>query len=228
MRQIALDIGLSQGPTLGNFLPGPNEAAWQHLQLWIGSGTARRSRSPVPTYLWGPAGSGKTHLLRALRAALQATGEPAGWLDASISDPGPFDEAWAAVLLDDVHLYTAAQQQVAFNWFVQAQAQQRAVLAAGALAPAGLALREDLRSRLGWGHLYALQPLSEAQCRDVLRQTAAARGIVLADEVMDYLLARFSRGLGNLMELLDLIDGYALQTQRPVTIPLIRAMMDEA
>ncbi|MBU3739138.1 MAG: DnaA regulatory inactivator Hda, partial [Rhodoferax sp.] len=90
-----------------------------------------------------------------------------------------------------------------------------------------LALREDLRSRLGWGHLFALQPLSESESREVLRQAAGARGILLGEEVMDYLLTRFSRELGSLMELLDLIDGYALQTRRPVTIPMIRAMMDE-
>ena len=227
MRQIALDIGVSEGPTLANFLPGPNEAAWQHLRLWSGSGQAQSNRSPVPTYLWGPAGSGKTHLLKALRTALQGAGATVGWLDAATQDPGPFEESWAAVLLDDVHLYTAAQQQQAFNWFVQAQSRQRAVLAAGALAPAGLSLREDLRSRLGWGHLFALQALSESESREVLRRAAAARGIVLGEEVMDFLLTRFSRELGSLMELLDLIDGYALQTRRPVTIPMIRAMMDE-
>jgi DnaA family protein len=30
------------------------------------------------------------------------------------------------------------------------------------------------------------------------------------------------------MELLDLLDGYSLQTQRPITIPLIKSMMDNA
>ena len=62
MKQIALDIGLARGPTLANFCAGPNEAALSHLQLWAGSPT----RSPVPTYLWGPGGSGKTHLLKAV------------------------------------------------------------------------------------------------------------------------------------------------------------------
>ena len=50
----------------------------------------------------------------------------------------------------------------------------------------------------------------------------------LSDEVMDFMLTRFSRDLGSLMELLDLMDGYALQTKRAITIPLIKAMMDEA
>jgi DnaA family protein len=60
----------------------------------------------------------------------------------------------------------------------------------------------------------------------VLRQAADARGIFLSDEVVDFMLTRFSRDLGSLMELLDLMDGYALQTQRTITIPLIRAMME--
>jgi DnaA family protein len=85
-----------------------------------------------------------------------------------------------------------------------------------------------LRTRLGWGHVFALQALSEPERRAVLRQAADARGIFLGDEVMDFMLTRFSRDLGSLMELLDLMDGYALQTQRAVTIPLIKSMMDNA
>lgn len=56
----------------------------------------------------------------------------------------------------------------------------------------------------------------------MLRQSADARGVFLGDEVMDYMLTRFSRDLGSLMELLELLDGYALQTQRAITIPLIK------
>jgi DnaA family protein len=43
---------------------------------------------------------------------------------------------------------------------------------------------------------------------------------------MDFMLTRFSRDLGSLMELLDLLDGYALQTKRAITIPLIKSMME--
>ena len=86
-------------------------------------------------------------------------------------------------------------------------------------------LRDDLRSRLGWGHVFQLQLLGEAERRAVLRQEAEARGVALGDEVMDYMLRRFSRDLGSLMQLLDHLDRYALQTQRPITIPLIRAML---
>jgi DnaA family protein len=182
----------------------------------------------VPTYFWGPGGSGKTHLLKAAREALREQGARVGWLDVSVHDAPEFNESWAAVVLDDVHLYTAAQQHTAFNWFVNAQALQRPVLAAGELPPAELQLREDLRTRLGWGHIFGMRLLSEPERRSVLRQAADERGVFLGDEVMDYMLTRFSRDLGSLMELLELLDGYALQTKRGITVPLIKAMMENA
>lgn len=229
MKQLALDIGLASGPTLDNYLPGPNAAALEHLRLWVGGGSHARTRSPVPGYLWGPSGSGRTHLLEATRAALREQGATVGWMDAGEPDPGPYDEGWSLVLLDDVHLYTPLQQHAAFTWFVQAQSHQRGVLASGDVAPAGLLhLREDLRTRLGWGHVFGLSVLSEPERRAVLRQAADARGLFLSDDVMDYLLTRFSRDLGSLMQLLEQLDGYALRTQRAITVPLVRAMMDEA
>jgi DnaA family protein len=225
MRQIALDIAMPGPATLDNFFPGPNSAVHAHLQRQV-QGQQVPDALAVPTYLWGPEGSGKTHLLRAVEEGLRARGASAGCMDASGATPPEFDESWAMVLMDDVHLYGAEQQQTAFGWFVQAHSLQRPVLAAGSSAPADLLLREDLRTRLGWGHIFAMQPLAEAQSRAVLRQAADARGLFLSDEVMDYTLRRFSRDLGSLLALLDELDRYALQTQRAITIPLIRSMLE--
>ncbi len=222
MQQLALDIGLATGPTLDSYLAGPNEAVLEHLVLWSGNPT----RSPVPTYLWGVPGSGKTHLLKGVREVLRGQGAQVGWLDAAVHEPPPFNEQWAAVMLDEVHLYTATQQHAAFNWFVNAQTHQRWVLAAGESPPALLQLREDLRTRLGWGHVFGVQVLTEPERRAVLRQEADARGVFLGDEVMDFMLSRFSRDLGTLMQLLNQLDGYALQTQRAITIPLVKSMLE--
>jgi DnaA-homolog protein len=227
VKQITLDISVPTGPSLQNFLAGPNTEALQHVQLWLGA----KPRSPLPCYVWGPEGSGKTHLLTAVRTVLQDEAQVPdtafGWLDPTIAEPPPWSPQWAAVLLDDVHLYNAVQQHAAFNWFVHAQTAQRGVLAAGRLPVADLALREDLRTRLGWGHVYALQPLNEAERRSVLKQSAQTRGLHLGDEVIEFLLTRFSRDLGSLMEMLKLMDGYALQTKRAITVPMVKAMMEE-
>lgn len=222
MQQMALDIGLQPVASFDSFLAGPNVAALEHLKLWASSAM----RSPVPTYLWGESASGKTHLLKAVREALREQGAQVGWIDASVHEPPEFNPAWSAVILDDVHLYTAVQQHAAFNWFINAQTEQRWVLAAGALPPADLQLRDDLRTRLGWGHVYALHVLTEPERRAVLRQEADARGVFLGDEVMDFMLKRFSRDLGSLMQLLQQLDGYALSTKRAITIPLIKSMLE--
>ncbi|MES2912914.1 MAG: DnaA regulatory inactivator Hda [Pseudomonadota bacterium] len=226
MKQIALDIGLASVPSFSNFFAGPNEAALRHMELWAGNSL----RSPVPTYLWGAPGSGKTHLLKAVAETLREQGARTGWLDASVLEPPPFDESWAGVILDECHLYTAVQQQAAFNWFVNAlssaDGHPRWVLAAGNLPPADLVLRDDLRSRLGWGHVFELHALTETERRAVLRREADARGVFLSDEAMDFMLTRFSRDLSSLMQLLDQLDAYALQTQRAITIPLIKSMLE--
>ena len=226
MKQIALDIGLASVPSFSNFFAGPNEAALSHLRLWTGNSL----RSPVPTYLWGDAGSGKSHLLKAVSEALREQGASVGWLDAAQFEPAEFSERWAAVIMDDCHLYSAVQQHAAFNWFINAlnapDGKPRWVLAAGAVPPADLALREDLRTRLGWGHVFALQALTDSERRAVLRQQADSRGVFLSDEAMDFILSRFSRDLASLMQLLDQLDGYSLQTKRAITIPLIKSMLD--
>ena len=227
MKQLALDIGLAPVPTLEGFFPGPNAAPLQHLKQALIDTSAR---APVPTYLWGEAGSGKTHLLQAVREALREQGASVGWRDAKSKYAPPFDENWAGVLLDDVHLYTQAQQNVAFNWFINAispaNGVPRWVISTGGVPPADLPLREDLCSRLGWGHVFHLQMPGEAELRAVLRRQAGARGLTLGDDVLDYVLKRFSRDLGSLMALLERLDRHALRTQRALTIPLLKDMLD--
>lgn len=224
MKQIALDIGSFDPPSFDSFSAGANEAALAHLRLW----TTHATRSPVPTYLWGEFGCGKTHLLMAAERVIGEQGARVGWLDATVAQPPPFDENWAAVVMDDVHAYSAEQQHAAFTWFVEAQTHQRWVLAAGEQPPADLALREDLRTRLGWGHVFAMTAPNEAERRAVLRRAADARGLFLGDDLMDFMLSRFQRDLGSLMQLLDRMDRYAMANKRALTVPLLKAMLDES
>ena len=226
MKQLALDIGLASDPGFSNFFCGPNKAVVDQLTRWAQSPLD----SPVPTYLWGDEASGKTHLLKAVSAALRAQGASSGWMDASMLEPPEFNESWSAVIMDECHLYNTAQQRTAFNWFVNAlstdDGQPRWVVAAGNVPPADLPLREDLRTRLGWGHVFALQALSDEERRAVIRLEADARGFSLGEGVMDFMLTRFSRDLGSLMQLLEKLDSYALQTKRAITVPLIKTMLE--
>jgi DnaA-homolog protein len=219
MKQIPLAIGPEALPTFDTYLNSANAAAVAHL-------LALRMPS-APVYLWGPAGSGKSHLLRALVHDRQRVGERAGCFDAADPAPWDFQEGWTLVVVDRCEQLDAQRQQAAFSLFVEAADRGVQWAAAGRVPPVDLPLRDDLRTRLAWGHVFALQPLSENETRAALRREADRRGIFLADELMDYLLTRSARDLTSLMQLLDRMDRFALARQRHLTVPLLRQMLQE-
>ena len=222
-RQIPLAIGLAPLMALDSFVPGPssaNAAALVHLRGLLASPAA-------PIYLWGASGSGKTHLLQGLTGAWQAQGGQAAWFDPSTPMPWTLDDKASLVVLDDAPALAGGRQQAAFALFIDVAAAGVQWAAAGSVPPVDLPLRDDLRTRLAWGHVFALEPLPEADARAVLRREADRRGIWLGDEVMGYLLTRFSRDLKHLMALLDRLDEFSLAQKRAITVPLLKRMFEE-
>jgi DnaA-homolog protein len=227
MRQLPLPL-LDEPPrSFETYLPGPNALALAELTdlaLRPNGGAA----SP-PVYLWGPPGSGKTHLLQSLAARLQAQGRPVGWFDDHTALPWATDDARVLTVFDRCDTYDAARQHAAFALFVDASSRGALVAAAGRLPPVDLPLREDLRSRLGWGHVFALQTLTDEEVRAVLLSEAARRGLTLSPEVTAYLLSHHARDLASLKALLDRADAFSLARKRAVlTVPMVKQMVEEA
>ncbi len=219
MKQIPLAIAFDAERSFASFVPGANGLTFVYVRdMKLGV---------APLYLWGPSGSGKTHLLQALVQRQQRDGGCVGWFSASDPLPWTHDEAWSLIVLDECDRFDAGQQQAAFALFVEAGTHATAVAAAGRVPPVDLDLRDDLRTRLGWGVVLALQPLSEAESRAALRREADRRGLFLSDEVMDYLLARFARDLKHLMDLLDRLDEFAMASKRAISVPLLKQMLAE-
>lgn len=238
MRQLPLDLGQSQAHSLDDFAPGNNQSLLAWLRVWPQS-----ALPGTPAYLWGPSGCGKTHLLHGLAARAMGQGWHVMWLgrrgfqtwDADVSGP----DAPSLILLDDCQDLDEQQQHWAFNLFIEnaaahaaAQAAQpghpaqtMAIVAAGRLPPVDLPVREDLRTRLGWGLTFAIEPLDEHSAGAALMQECQRRGVRVAEGVVPYLLTHFSRDLGFLMSLVDRLDRYALAEQRALTVPLLKQML---
>jgi DnaA-homolog protein len=219
MKQIPLALAPDHVQSFETFVTGSNDMAVQHLKSL--------HASAAPVTLWGPSGSGKTHLLRSLAQKFQQEGALVGWFSAADAAPWPIDEGRALIVFDDCDAFDPDQQQSAFALFVDATSRGVPVAAACRLPPVDLPLRDDLRTRLGWGHVLAIQPLSEAETRAALRREADRRGLFLSDDVMDYLLTRFARDLKHLMSLLDRLDDYALANKRAITVPLLKQMLTD-
>ena len=151
-------------------------------------------------YLWGESGSGKSHLLQACGARGAA---------------------------DDVEKLDDASQVSLFNAINEARQSGGAVLAAGNAPPAQLPLRDDLKSRLAWGLVYQVKPLTDEERGVFLRSEAGRRGMQLPDEVVSYLMTRMRRDLRSLTAVLDRIDQVSLELKRPITLPLLREALKE-
>jgi DnaA-homolog protein len=215
VRQIPLAIGPVPLKTFDNFVAGPNAAAFAHLR-------GLPTHVGAPVYLWGASGAGKTHLLHALTHDMQA-----GWFDNATAPPWSFNDHWSLIVLDGCDAFDDAQQQSAFALFIDAASHGTQVAASGNVPPVDLPLRDDLRTRLGSGPVFAVEPLGEGDARAVLRKEADRRGIPVSDDVMSFLMTRFSRDLKHLMALLDRLDEFALAEHRAVTVPLLKKLFEE-
>ena len=99
------------------------------------------------------------------------------------------------------------------------------LITAGLHAPTQMGLRDDLATRLAWGLVYQLQPLTDIEKALALKNHAFERGMKLPDEVVDYCLRHLRRDLPTLMATLDALDEWSLTTKKPVTVPMLKQLI---
>ncbi len=151
-------------------------------------------------YLWGEQGSGKSHLLAACA--------------------GPH-------AVDDVENLSEARQVELFNAINEARHSGGKVLVAGNAPPPQLPLREDLRSRLAWGLVYHVKPLTDDERAAYLHAEAGRRGMRVPEDVINYLLTHVRRDVPTLLAIIDELDRTSLELKRPVTLPLVKEALKE-
>jgi DnaA-homolog protein len=216
MQQLLLELLPPPAASFDNFVTGQNAAALAALHEWCGD-----PRGSTCFVLWGEPGSGRRHLLAASGA--QALPDDASAAEARIAAAAAgtiFCKAQADTL-------DADGQIALFNAFNRLKLAGGKLLVSSAQPPAALApgCREDLRTRLGSGLVYRLLALSDAEKRAALAERAEARGLTLPDEAIDYLFRHAQRDMGTLSALIDALDRFTLLHKRPVTLPLLRTLL---
>lgn len=201
MKQLLLDIQPPASPTLDNFIAGRNAEALHSLKQALANITEARF-----IYLWGAQGSGKSHLLQACIRAAEKENLPLH-------------------IADDVHTLDEASQIALFDSFNQLRASNGILISSGIAAPTQMGLREDLATRLAWGLVYQLHPLTDDEKALALKTHAKERGMKLPDEVVDYCLRYLRRDLPTLMAVLDALDEWSLTEKKPVTVPMLKKLL---
>ncbi len=241
-RQFALDLSHTPKASLENYLPGKDLALISTLQGICKSWSyASKNLSTNPLnerwiYWWGPEGSGRTHLLEAMGNAAAAADlehiplrplEPTAWVRLEEKMGSLVQSNLPSVItVDDVDCLDDRLVGSLFRVLNGIQASKAIhIFMAGKAAPANLKLREDLRTRLGWGLIFQTQLLADDEKIQALQQSVQDRGLVLSPDVLPWLLNRFYRDMPNLMALIDALDAYSLETKRAVTLPLVRELL---
>lgn len=184
-------------------------------------------------YLCGVSGAGKTHLTLAIADEMQQhrrvaylnfqelrqTAEPAALkslLDADV------------LCLDAVEAIAGEQhwQEALFHGFNDIKQQQKRLLIATENPPSQLSIElADLRSRLATGLVFQLPVMTDKRKQQALILQAQSRGLILSDEVAQYLLRHYGRDMPSLMTVLQKLDKASLQAQRRLTIPFVKEVM---
>jgi DnaA family protein len=216
---LLLDLTLEQIPTLENFIPGDN-----NLEL-----VARLRGMPEPTsfdavYLWGPAGSGRSHLLAAV-ARLAAERRPCRLFHGSDIGNDLTIAPGGLLVIDDVEDLGDLAQGTLFRTFNAARLAGLALLLSGSQPPVQLGLREDLRTRIGQTLIYEVKALSDDEKSAALQRHALMRGMRVDNGLVKYLLRHGRRDLPSLMAVLEALDQASLEQQRPATVPLLRELL---
>ena len=216
--QLILDLAQPESPTFANFVPGANREAMAALSA-VAAGESRETG----LLLWGAAGAGKSHLLEACAKAAVDAGRTVLRCASPAALPADDDVAAATLLVvDAVDSADANAQGRLFTLLNRLAAVHGQWLAAAALPPARLALREDLRTRLALGLVLEILPLADADKPQALAAYARERGFRLSDDVIAYLLAHGRRDMTSLVAALAALDRRSLAIKRSITVPLLR------
>ncbi len=211
VKQLVLDLIPAPLPNFDNWVAGGNSEARKAL-----FDATFNSPAAKVIYLWGVAGSGKSHALAAVVA---------GWQQRADFSP----EDAPVMVVDDVGRMDDGQQVALFNAINQRSlVAGSCVIAAGNTAPRDLPLRPELTSRLGSGLVFQLLPLTDAEKALALNAHALSRGFKLSADVSGYLLRHSRRDMASLIAMLDALDQYSLETGREITVPLLKQLSQPA
>ncbi len=211
MRQLILDLLPESPPTLDNFVTGGNAETLAALCGWLAG-----AQFDTSFCLWGEAGSGCSHLLLASGFAYINAA-----LDPSLSNAPGVEQ----LAVDHVEALNESGQIALFNHFNRLKMSSGMLLTATTQPPAHLALREDLRTRLGSGLIYRLQALSDHEKAAALAAQAKERALKLTPEAIDYLMRHAPRDMRSLSGFIVALDRYTLEHKRAVTLPLLRELL---
>jgi len=233
VHQLPLSLNWSDQATFSNFQIANNRLVVAQLQQFLNTDAATATNRPVCFCLQGEHGTGLSHLLYAACHYIHQQGKSAVYLplqpDAAKLALLEGVEQLTLVCWDNVETVAgdARWEEALFHSYNRIQASKGRLLIAShtPIAQAGWRL-PDLASRLLAGNVFTVVPLGDEEKLKALQKRAQLRGLHLSSEVGGYLLQHVSRDMPALLAYLDRLDTASLASQRRLTIPFIKQVLE--
>lgn len=225
--QVPLQFEFPSDQTFTSFFPGNNVEIVKQLQALADSGNEQQ------IFVWGEAGSGKSHLLQASCQHAKLLGKDPFYLtfdSADLPSPAVLEglEDMDLVCFDAIQLLAehSEWERALFAFYNTHRQNNHKLLLAADCPPKflGFAL-PDLKTRMAWGLTLKIQPLRDDQLIEALTYKAHFLGFDISPQVGRFLLNHYVHDLAALWLLLKKIDRATLAAQRKLTIPFLKQIL---
>ena len=224
MRQIPLDVSLSEYMTFETFYLGPNKSVVDSL----------RDEKNQLIWLAGLEGFGKTHLLHAFLNSHEHQNKKVLYLPMSESQdftPDILDNLaqYDLVAIDDIEniIGDMTWEEQLLKFYEDSYSTSNKILIAANDTPKGLDfLLPDLSSRFNLALIERIRPMNEDEMIKAILIHSKARGFDLPEDSAKYLINRVPRDVSVLIDMIKLLDYESLSMQRKLTIPFIKTVLD--
>jgi len=181
-------------------------------------------------YLWGESGAGKSHLLSAACRTVSAAGYRSAYLPGELaSQPTALDglETLDLVCLDDLQTLDEIAETELADCIDRCRESSTRLLFAADRPIEQLGLRQrDLATRLNWGPVFRLEPLSDEALVTVVRAEFAQRSLQTGDDVPGWLIRRFPGDMISIKRVIGALHAAAITEQKRITVPFVKRVVE--
>ena len=228
LSQIPFEFGNFQKIDFASFIQGKNKELLSLLN------TVTKKEQNECLYIWGPHGTGKTHLLQAACKQASEINYQVAYIPLKhhkefdpeiLNGLGQLD----LICIDDVEFISdnLEWQQRLTLVYNEIRDNSNSIIFSSTFSPRSISIElDDLRSRLSWGQVFKIKPPDDQLKIQILKKKATERSFELSNNVAEFLIHRSDRDLNSLIIILDKIDRLSLAKKRKVTIPLVKELID--